>query len=250
MQANNTTPRGIERIRHESILRNLTVSHIRHLSPGFISITFKSETLKSFASLGFDDHLKFILEDPQGIKHKRDFTPRSFDRDRQELTLEFALHQRGPACEWARQAKVGDIAEISGPRGSMIIPKDYDWYLLVGDASALPAIHRRLEELPSGTHAIVHIHVENSADQRSFASQANLTVKWVASEGALLTSLRAIELPAGTGFAWAAAESAVIGQVREVLLKERQIPLSNTRISAYWKRGSVAFHEEKISPQL
>jgi NADPH-dependent ferric siderophore reductase len=38
---------------------------------------------------------------------------------------------------------------IGGPRGSFIVPMDLDWHLLVGDATALPAIARRLSELPA-----------------------------------------------------------------------------------------------------
>jgi NADPH-dependent ferric siderophore reductase len=250
MQADSSHPRRVERVRHDLVLRDLTVSRIDRLSPGFISITFTNDSLDSFVSLAFDDHLKFMVDDTQAVTQRRDFTPRSFDQQRRELTLEFALHQRGPASDWARRAKIGDIARVGGPRGSMIIPNDYDWYLLVGDASALPAIHRRLEELPNGTKSIAHILVEESADQRTFASQTNLRVTWVKSEAALIASLREMVLPAGSGFVWAAGEAALISQLRDVVLKEKEIPLSDTRISAYWKRGAADFHEEKTRPPL
>jgi NADPH-dependent ferric siderophore reductase len=79
---------------------------------------------------------------------RRDFTPRHYDQAARELTVEFALHATGAA--WARQAAPGQVAVIAGPRGSMIIPMDYAWHVLAGDATALPAIRRRLEELPAG----------------------------------------------------------------------------------------------------
>jgi NADPH-dependent ferric siderophore reductase len=37
----------------------------------------------------------------------------------------------------------------------MIIPAQQDWHLLVGDASSLPAIRRRLAELPPSAHVEV-----------------------------------------------------------------------------------------------
>jgi len=238
------SPRRIERVRHELLMRDVTVTRIDQLSPGFLAITFTCDSLASFVSLSFDDHLKLMVPDSAGQVQRRDFTPRSFDLQRRELTLEFALHAQGAACQWARAAKVGDHATIGGPRGSMIIPLDYDWHLLVGDASALPAIHRRLEELPAGSHALVIAHVDAPADQRVFKTQANVTLQWVDSASAFVQAVRALTLPTADGFAWGAGEASVIAQVRDVLLNEKKIPLESTRISAYWKKGAADYQRE------
>jgi len=239
----NSPQRRIERVRHEPHRRDVTVTRIERLSPGFLAITFGSDSLASFVSLSFDDHVKFILEDAKGNKVMRDFTPRSFDLQRRELTLEFALHEHGVACDWARQANVGDAAVIGGPRGSMIISGDYDWHLLAGDATALPAIHRRVEALPQGSRVWVVAYVDDAADQRMFKSAAMVSVLWVNSAEALVQALRDIPLPTGEGFAWCAAEATVAAHVRDVLLNERQLPLACTRISAYWRSGVADFSE-------
>lgn len=239
-----TSSRRIERVRHELVRRDVTVTRVERLSPGFLSITFGGESLANFVSLSFDDHVKFMVQDDTGVTQRRDFTPRSFDLSRPELTLEFALHDHGPASQWARRARVGDTAVIGGPRGSMIIPTDYDWHLLAGDASALPAIHRRLEELPAGSRALVIAFVDNVAEQRVFQSQATLEVSWVHSADALVQALRKLVLPPGEGFVWSAGEATVMAQVRDVLLTEQQIPLASTRISAYWKHGAADFQRE------
>lgn len=239
-----SSTRRIERVRHELHLRDVTVTRIERLSPGFVAITFGGESLANFVSLSFDDHVKFMVPDSSGCLQRRDFTPRHFDLQRRELTLEFALHEHGPASQWARGAKLGNTAVIGGPRGSMIIPLDYDWHLLVGDASALPAMLRRLEELPAGSHARVIAHVNNSADQRQFASAAGLDVQWVHSHDALLQAVRELVLPGGDGFAWAAGEASVMAQVRDVLLTQQQLPLASTRISAYWKQGTANYQKE------
>jgi len=242
---NTVTPtRRIERVRHELHLRDVSVTRIERLSPGFVAITFGGDSLASFVSLSFDDHVKFMVQDNTGTTQRRDFTPRRFDLQRSELTLEFALHDHGPASQWARGAQLGDSAVIGGPRGSMIIPLDYDWHLLVGDASALPAIHRRLEELPAGSHAQVIVHVNNAADQRLFESAATLEVQWVHSNDALVQAVRELVLPPGDGFAWAAGEAGVMAQVRDVVLNLQQIPLASTRISAYWKQGAADYQKE------
>src|SRR6185369_9649473 len=103
---------------------------------------------------------------------RRDYTPRRYDAAAGELTIEFALHGDGPAARWAAQAAPGQRATIGGPRGSFVIPLDYDWHLLVGDESAMPAIARRLEELPAGATAIVILQVRDAADRRALQTSA------------------------------------------------------------------------------
>ena len=142
-------PGLLRRVRHELQRRDVRVSRVQPLGTGLQAVTFCGPALASFVSLSFDDHIKFIFTDAAGQEQRRDHTPRHFDAARQELTLVFALHEGGAASDWALRAQVGDAAVIGGPRGSIIVPDDLPWYLLVGDATALPAIARRLEELPS-----------------------------------------------------------------------------------------------------
>src|SRR3546814_7647576 len=84
----------------------------------------------------------------------RDFTPRHFDHARTELTIDVALHAHGPATDWAATVTEGQEVGIGGPRGSMLIPDSFHTHLLIGDETALPAIARRVEELPLSCRAI------------------------------------------------------------------------------------------------
>ncbi len=90
----------------------------------------------------------------------RDFTPRRYDPAQDTLEIDFAIHDAGPATRWAVKAKPGDTLALGGPRGSFIIPTTYDWHLLVGDETALPAISRRLAELPARTRTVVVAEVD------------------------------------------------------------------------------------------
>lgn len=239
-----TTPpvRRIERIRHEIVRRDLEVTHIEKLSAGFARITLQGDSLASFHSDSFDDHVKVFFGNGDGEPARRDYTPRSFSRERRELTLEFAMHGVGSGSDWARQATVGQRLVIAGPRGSMVIPMDYDWHLLIGDASALPAVHRRLDELPAGARAIVVLQESQLEDRRPLSSRADLAVHWVDSEPALLSTLQALALPDGEGFAWAAGEAAAMARLRPVLL-DKGLPKESLKVAAYWKAGATAFHE-------
>jgi NADPH-dependent ferric siderophore reductase len=236
---NSPTPvRRVERVRHELKRRTLTVAQVEQLTPNFRRITFNDDSLSDFVSASFDDHIKVFVDDA-----RRDYTPRSFDNAARELVIEFALHGEGPAAEWAARAAPGHTLEIGGPKGSMIVPLDYDWHLLVGDETAFPAVARRLEQLPAGARAIVILQAADAADRRDFKSAANATVTWVETDAQLLAAVRALALPDGDGYAWCAGEAACMAALRRELVDVKGHPRDAIRAAAYWKRGATGHHE-------
>jgi NADPH-dependent ferric siderophore reductase len=54
----------------------------------------------------------------------------------------------------------------------MIVPDIFDSYLLIGDETAIPAIARRLDELPAGRKVLAVIEIANAAEQQPLALQA------------------------------------------------------------------------------
>nr|UZH23226.1 hypothetical protein [myxobacterium MSr12020] len=233
----------MQRVRHELRRRDVEVARVERLGPSFVAVTFSGEAFADFVSLSFDDHVKFMFPDGGGELIRRDFTPRHFDAARRELTIEFALHGEGRSSDWARNAAPGQRVTIGGPRGSMIIPLDYDWHLLVGDACALPAIHRRLEELPAGTRAMVIAQVADPQDRRALASAAQLEVHWVDRAEELIRAVGDLSLPPGEGFVWCAGEAAEMARLRQILLVDKGHPREAARIAAYWKKGASEYHE-------
>src|SRR5690606_39237371 len=109
----------------------------------------------------------------------RDYTPRAFDTTACTLTLDFAVHEAGPATVWALAARPGDQLEIGGPRGSMVVADDFDWYLLVADETGLPAIGRRLEELRADVPVISAVLVESKADVQAVETAARWSAHWL-----------------------------------------------------------------------
>jgi len=231
----------VRRVRHELKVRELTVARIDDLGPGFAAVTFTGEALADFTSLSFDDHVKLMFADEDGHDVRRDYTPRRFDREARELVIEFALHGDGKASGWARRAVAGQRALVGGPRGSFIVPPLLDWHLLVGDTTALPAIARRLEELPARSRVLVFVHVAEE-DRRTFAGAVDADVRWCETPEALVDALRNVALPDGDGFAWGGGEASLMARVRQVL-NDKGMPREATRVSAYWKKGMSAHHE-------
>lgn len=257
--------RSVQRVRHPLRARLLEVLQVRRISPHFVGVTLGGAELEGFVSASFDDHLKLMLPAPgddapvmpdfgaEGAQwpagavkpEMRDYTPRRHDTAANTLEIEFALHGDGPAAEWAAQARPGQKVGIGGPRGSFVIPLDYDWHLLVGDDTALPAVVRRLGELAAGTRAIVVMQLSDPADRRTLESRAEVEVHWVDGESvdALATAVAALRMPAGEGYAWAAGEAKAIAAVRKVLVEVHGLDKDHVRAAAYWKRGATAHHE-------
>ena len=240
---NTSTPASrVQRVRHEIKRRDVEVVRVDDLSPHFRSVTFGGESLDGFISASFDDHVKFVLPGAHGAPIMRDYTPRHYDAARRELTIEFALHGDGPAASWAAQAAPGQRATIAGPRGSFIIPLDYAWHLFVGDETALPAIARRLEELPAGARAIVIGQVEEP-DRRDFKTAADVAAQWIVEPAQLIEAVRALSLPDGEGYAWCAGEARTMAAVRRILVEDKGHDKHAIRAAAYWKQGAAAHHE-------
>ncbi len=179
----------------------------------------------------------------------RDFTPRRFNRGRNTLFIDFALHNAGPAMRWAASARVGDTLEIGGPKGSAIAPDDFDWYLLIGDETALPAIGRRLEEL--GTDVpVTTIVVTEAGGTQQFQSKASWTPRWIARNASstmrrcCVRRLPMTHCREGEGFVWIAAEASVARSLRTHIVDHLRHPRQWTKAAGYWKRSQAGSHEK------
>jgi NADPH-dependent ferric siderophore reductase len=255
----------VTRVRHPLKFRMLEVARVRPLTPHLTRVTLTGPDLDDFVSASFDDHVKVFFPAPGASRPAlprpgpngpvfpegearpvaRDFTPRRFDPEARELDIEFVLHHPGPASRWAGTARPGQQLGVGGPRGSFVIPTGFDWHLLIGDDTALPAIARRLEELPRGAAAMAILEAPDPSGRIELATSADLRVVWRYRDagGALVDAAREFVLPPGEGFIWAAGEAASIRAVRDHLRLERGWDKARLRAAAYWKRGQDAVHE-------
>jgi NADPH-dependent ferric siderophore reductase len=249
--------RAPRRVRHsDARRRTLVVAGMERISAHMTRVTLAGD-LEDFKSLGFDDHVKIFLPDENsGATGEtpsligRDFTPRRHDPAASTLDIDFATHDAGPATRWAAQAQPGQTLTLGGPRGSFIIPTSYDWHLLVGDETGLPAIGRRLAELPAGARAVVIIEVGTSSDEIALPTQANATVVWAHRNDAepgrtdvLAKTLAKLTFPNGDYYGWIACESVIAKELRQQLIAKHGANPKWIRASGYWRRGEAAIHE-------
>ena len=257
------------RVRHENGLHLAQVVFVEPVSQHMRRITLRAPEFARFSSAAADDHVKLFFPGPgerqpvlpelgpDGLRIPdhfrrpiaRDYTPRRFDPKICEVTIEFVLHEDGPASNWAKYAKPGDLLGIGGPRGSLIIPEDYDAYLLMGDETALPAIARRLEEMSPGACAIVFIEVADRHEERHLATAANADVTWLhrnskpaGISGLLEAALQSLELPSGEIHAWVACEIETARRLRNYLTEVAGLPRRQVKAAGYWKMGDAGVH--------
>lgn len=242
---------AIHRVSHEIKRRRLEVLRVTDLTPRMRRITLGGAELEGFISLGSDDHIKLMfastpqeqaaLDNPdansEGVRPTlREYTPRRIDFATGELDIDFVLHGDGPASTWAAQAQAGQFLTIAGPRSSMVVPDIFDSYLLIGDETAIPAIARRLEELPSTRKVLVVIEIEDAQEQQPLVSQAQVEVIWVQRhQQDLLAVVRGLTLPEGQMYAWVALEKALTRQTKRLLIEDKGVNEELIKAAAYWR---------------
>jgi NADPH-dependent ferric siderophore reductase len=245
---------AIHRVTHEIKRRRLEVLRVVDITPRMRRITLGGPELAGFISLGSDDHIKLLF--PQNAAEQaaldspdfnlrgdgpqpamRDYTPRRYDLAIGELDIDFVLHGDGPASTWAEQAKVGQHLHIGGPRGSMIVPDIFDSYLLIGDETAIPAIARRVDELPAGRKVLAVIEIANAAERQPLHSAAEVEVIWVVrGQDDLLETVQNLTLPGGSLYSFVATESKLSRQLRRVLLDTHNINEAFLKAVGYWQQ--------------
>ena len=131
-----------------------------------------------------------------------------------------------------------------------MIADDFDWWLLVGDETALPSIGRRVESLAEGVGAITLVAVNGPDEQQAFNTRADHQAIWIhrcpddaTNAQPIVEALKRIELPPGEGFVWIAAEAKVARAARDHVVNIRRHPVQWLRASGYWIEGQADAYE-------
>jgi NADPH-dependent ferric siderophore reductase len=245
--------------------REMRVVRIADVTPHMRRITLAGNDLRRFASGGL--HVRLLLPRHRDAppawpttgadgrpcwpgSHERPdvriYTIRAIDVVRGEVDIDFVMHagENMPGARFATEARPGDVVGMTGPGGGGV--GQAGWYLLAGDETALPAIARILEELPSGAKAVVRIEVADADERQVLRSAAEVDLQWLCRDGLpagttqpLVDAIRAIDMPRdGTSiFVWAGCEHAAFRQIRKYLREECGLSRAEHLVAAYWRRG-------------
>ncbi|MBK0868146.1 MAG: siderophore-interacting protein [Saccharopolyspora sp.] len=183
----------------------------------------------------------------------RTYTVRRYDEARGELDVDFVMHgEHGVASSWARGAAPGDYLGVQGPGGRT--PRAADWYLLIGDETALPAISAIIEGLPLTASGEAFLEVSDSAEQQHIECPPNLNLNWLHRDGVpagrstkLGDAVRELDIPPQRDVsAWVSGESGVVRGIRRHLRRDRGLDAASVLAIGYWKAGMVEtdYHDQ------
>ncbi len=246
----------LSKLRRRPPMRQVTVQTIEQVTPRVRRIVFSGETLAGFSVSRPGAHIKLLFgadtngaADPKKMRSQmRTYTPRSFNPDTNELTVEFVLHGNGLASTWASQAQVGAPLTVAGPGGGMDIPASLKTMVMLVDESAIPAAGTVLEALPAGCTPIVICEVEDASELRSLSSSVDVEPTWLfrqeqaARPGMLLENYLPEALTrvkdSDDVFWWIACEANAMRQMRAYLLNQQGISKKRLVSRGYWKAGA------------
>ncbi|MHA6626143.1 siderophore-interacting protein [Pseudonocardia sichuanensis] len=258
-----------ERVPYPIHIRECEVLGARMLGSALLRLTLGGDGAAGFESHAPCEHVKLIFPDehgelrlpePDGLKLRwprpmpvsREYTVRRYDPDAREIDLDIALHAGGLAADWATMVAPGARVHVAGPPGGVVVPDSYDSYLLGGDITALPAIARRLEELPATAAGWAFIEVADGSEEIELVAPEGVAVRWLhrgtAAPGTsdiLERAVRTVQVPRGERvFVWLAGEAGVLKPLRRWVRDELGIPHEDCDITGYWKRGVTNFDED------
>lgn len=223
--------------------RELQVIRSAYITPHMLRITLGGDALTGFPPEQESAYVKLIFPQAGEVRPLiRTYTVRQ--QRATEIDVDFVIHDvAGPASNWALNAMPGDTILVGGPGSKKLINTEADWFLLVGDMTALPAISVNLALLPQDARGHAVLEVASEADIQPLVHPDNLALHWVINatpdaEGVTLRNHLA-QLPwhAGQPAVWAACEFSSMRVLRQYF-REQEVAKTHLYISSYWKIGN------------
>jgi NADPH-dependent ferric siderophore reductase len=227
----------------------LTVLKAFDVTPHMRRVQLTGDNLDEFEPRAGQE-IVLQLSDASGEAARRHYTIRRFDRAAKTIDVDFVLHgHRTPGVAWALDAKPGDALDIRGPRGRIAIDSAADWYLFLGDETAIPAIFGLLESLPATARAFAFIEIGDDSEKQSVQTAAQLELKFLSRNGAeagpndiLAKALTGFTFPSGKGQAFTLGETSNIRELRHSLV-ERGMDRGQIYSEGYWRPDRIGGHD-------
>lgn len=225
------------------------VKHKEYISPHFIRVIFdindnQAEMLSNVKS-GSNNKI-FIPTDETDIKETvRTYTNRKIDLENRELSIDFVAHgDNGPASAWALKVQKGDFLSIGMKESTRPLVPEANFYLLVGDATALPVICAILEQLPEGVNAKVLMEIFGKEDEILSCSAANVDIEWLHNPAPergsqLAETAKQFKFPENEQrkYVYVAAEYSTVKELRDYFKADASLDPRALYAVSYWKAG-------------
>lgn len=223
--------------------RLLTVLDKKEFTPNMWRITLGGPGMADFPTEQSSAYVKLRFHRPDRERPiQRSYTIRHQRED--AMDMDFVRHpEGGPASRWAEDTQPGDTIEIGGPGPRKMVDFTADWFLLIGDMTALPAIAANIELLPADAHGQAIIEVMSRADIQTIDAPEHFDIQWIINpepgrnSDVLYQAARDCQWLDGTPSIWCACEFNTMRRLREYLRRERDVNFKHHYISSYWQDG-------------
>lgn len=225
----------------------LTVIDKAQISLNMIRVTLHGRELDERIHWHPGGYVKLVIPNSNvpGKKPKvRTYTARSFDPQKQTMTIDFAIHQpAGPATSWAINAQEGDEIAMMGLGKLKLDPSKGDWYLFAADMSAIPAALSVMESLGPDAKGYAILEIMDERDKQTLAIPEGFEVQWLihptpeTKSEQQLAAIKNIHVMAGIANIFVAGELSTIREIKRYITTEESFKDAFRYISSYWKIG-------------
>ena len=236
----------------------LTVIDNQQLTPNMQRIRFQADNLSDFPSDAAGGYIKLLFTE-QGDTDismlgederpkMRTYTISNLHKALNQLDVDFVRHEHlvidndsgGFAAVWSQSVSIGDTISIAGPGMIKPVNIDTDWYFLVADMTALPALSAQLAKLPTAASGYAVIEINHKDDKQTLVKPEGIEIIWVVTDEAktnLLTQVKALTWQQGEVSVWCACEFSDMRALRVYFRSDKSVDKDNIYISSYWKTG-------------
>jgi NADPH-dependent ferric siderophore reductase len=230
----------LRRLGDEVSLWKLEVIEVADITPSMRRLWFTAPDLAELSYQPGQD-LMMAVPGPDGDAFRRRYTIRSFDRSVPRIAVDIVVHGDGPGAQWAGSATPGSLIDAIGPRGKIVVDRQAEWHLFIGDDSAIPASLAMAESLGQQDNVTVLLEVDQENERHEPGRP--LSVQWLYRRGVdpavsteLVAAVQGVSLPSGQGHAYVAGELGVVANIRRTLL-DRGLPADQISSKPYWRAG-------------
>jgi NADPH-dependent ferric siderophore reductase len=252
--------------------RKLSVLHKEFVSTNMLRITLTGDDLSTLGQAQEGGYLKLhfvrpdclnenieaqiLSEEPSLRPILRTYTIRHQRYNPNQIDIDFVVHDTGPASSWANKCALGDCIYVAGPGKIKQLDPQANWYFLVGDMTALPAISVNIEGLPSDAKGYAVIEILHENDKQILQAPADFEVIWVQKnllineddleQNTLIKKVKQLKKLPGEPSFWLACEFNSMRNLRQYFLKDLDIDKRALYASSYWKKGVSEDEHKKI----
>lgn len=212
----------------------LTVTGRSEISAHYLRLSFDADGMLA----GCEVHPTMWIRMWFADGHQRAYTLVDPDSVADTFDLEFALHDgaKAEASRWALAARPGDTIEATVLGSKFAIPQPSPaGYVIVGDASSLPAVNSLLAAIGD---APVRVFLEaGHHDDKELPVSRGTDVIWVDRENngeALVQAVSSAAFDADGHFGWVACDTRTTRAISRVLREDYGIPRKSIKAQAYW----------------